>query len=403
MRICVVSEREFGNGASISAHRLAEGFHEAGHDVHYIYSIDAKLTSKFGFKKYKLGRPLKRYDIYRKYKKANIFTKFALRIIEKKLWKEDLKLIFDKISKIQPDIINLHNVGSILKHHHVVELSKICPVVWTMHDQYPVNLYHNRWQNIDGTTETTWELDFNEPPSDKFLNQMLNSKANISFVCPSQWLKNIADKILEDRFKTYLIRNGVSEIDFYPENKNSVREELGLPKDVILALFMSARLDYNLKNLNTVLEATKDLSKKVKIIALGKPGELKWDQDNLIQKDLVIDQNLTKKYLNACDLLVVPSLVENLPNTILESFMCGRPVAASNVGGIPEVVKGNFNGWIIKDNSQKEWQKVISEIISEIDDKQSIQILSYAKENFEITKIGQKYLALFECLISNVR
>ena len=52
-------------------------------------------------------------------------------------------------------------------------------------------------------------------------------------------------------------------------------------------------------------------------------------------------------WMNACDVLCLPSLSEGLPNVVLEAMACGVPVVASRVGGVPEVVREDVNGLLI--------------------------------------------------------
>jgi glycosyltransferase involved in cell wall biosynthesis len=49
-------------------------------------------------------------------------------------------------------------------------------------------------------------------------------------------------------------------------------------------------------------------------------------------------------WMNACDVLCLPSLSEGMPNVVLEAMACGLPVVASRVGGVPEVVREGVNG-----------------------------------------------------------
>lgn len=53
------------------------------------------------------------------------------------------------------------------------------------------------------------------------------------------------------------------------------------------------------------------------------------------------------KYIQAADLLVLPSLGEGCPNVVLEAFACGKPVVASKVGGVPDLVQHKKNGLLI--------------------------------------------------------
>ena len=52
-------------------------------------------------------------------------------------------------------------------------------------------------------------------------------------------------------------------------------------------------------------------------------------------------------WMNAADVLCLPSLNEGLPNVALEAMACGLPVVASRVGGVPEIVHEGMNGFLV--------------------------------------------------------
>ena len=56
-------------------------------------------------------------------------------------------------------------------------------------------------------------------------------------------------------------------------------------------------------------------------------------------------------YYNDVKLLVVPSYSESIPLVALEAMACGTPVLATPVGGVPDVIRDEENGFILKDNS----------------------------------------------------
>jgi len=58
------------------------------------------------------------------------------------------------------------------------------------------------------------------------------------------------------------------------------------------------------------------------------------------------DEKIRDAYAGA-DIFVLPSLEDNLPNTILEAMSCGTPVVAFDTGGIPEMVSNGVTGQVV--------------------------------------------------------
>jgi len=60
-----------------------------------------------------------------------------------------------------------------------------------------------------------------------------------------------------------------------------------------------------------------------------------------------IAHNALNRYVAACDIIVIPSLSEGMPNVLMESIACCKPVVATSVGGIPEVISDGENGLLV--------------------------------------------------------
>jgi glycosyltransferase involved in cell wall biosynthesis len=67
------------------------------------------------------------------------------------------------------------------------------------------------------------------------------------------------------------------------------------------------------------------------------------------------------------DLLVLPSLTEGIPLTLLEGMSFGLPIVASNVGGIPEIIENGNNGVLVEPGSSDELAAKIAMLIKERD------------------------------------
>lgn len=152
--------------------------------------------------------------------------------------------------------------------------------------------------------------------------------------------------------KLRVVRNGIEKFDVLP--RIQAREKLGIENDGRLVVGTLAEL-HPVKGVDILLEAWQSFSKKheTRLVIIGE-GEAKDELEELA-KILGISDSVTfmgyvenaRNYLSAFDIFVLPSRSEALPYTVLEAGFAGVAVIATNVGGIPEIIKTGVNGVLI--------------------------------------------------------
>ena len=107
-------------------------------------------------------------------------------------------------------------------------------------------------------------------------------------------------------------------------------------------MFIASNINTEIKGLSILLSAVTNtlrdlnLTQQIHINVIG-DGEQKPDL-NVNYLGIVSNSKLASEMLKY-DLCVVPSLVDNSPGTLIQSILVGLPVLASNVGGIPEIMR----------------------------------------------------------------
>jgi glycosyltransferase involved in cell wall biosynthesis len=167
-------------------------------------------------------------------------------------------------------------------------------------------------------------------------------------------------------------------------------------------MFSADGIDNNRKGYFFLNEAMRNLSKiyksKITLCVVGTYNE-RIDDINIISLGKVKEPEAMAIAYCASDVFILPSLEDNLPNTIIESLMCGTPVIAFNNGGISELVENDKNGFISELISVKSLQK---NIIKFIDDETSFDknlIATNAKEKYDENIQAINYKKLFENIL----
>jgi glycosyltransferase involved in cell wall biosynthesis len=84
-------------------------------------------------------------------------------------------------------------------------------------------------------------------------------------------------------------------------------------------------------------------------------------------------QDVLKYYYNLADIFVLASSSEGMPNVVLESLACGTRVIATNVGGVPEIIKDITSGVVLKTRTVECLRNTLQEEIFKNYDRDSVR------------------------------
>jgi len=108
-----------------------------------------------------------------------------------------------------------------------------------------------------------------------------------------------------------------------------------------------------------------------------------------------------QQIFSAMDLLVLPSLTEGLPNVVLEAFACAKPVVATSVGGVPEVVQDAKNGFLVPPRNPRALATAISKVLSMGEHLQNMGKYGYdnIKSDFSFEVQARKLESIYDDIL----
>jgi teichuronic acid biosynthesis glycosyltransferase TuaC len=174
---------------------------------------------------------------------------------------------------------------------------------------------------------------------------MLKHVDVITVVSESMKRRLLEESVQEQKIS--VIPNGVNARVFYPRDRDVCRQKLVLSQEGKIILFVGRLLE--LKGVSYLIEAARRLAEKQREFTIYLIGEGEYRQQ---YEEAVTEHSLHNHvkfvggkphheialWMGACDVFCLPSLHEGCPNVVLEALSCGRPVVASSVGGIPDMV-----------------------------------------------------------------
>ncbi len=413
MRVLIVNTSEMTGGAAIAANRLKSALNNNGVKAKML--VGDKVTDDITV--VGLGhRLLRRWRFL--YERWCIFC--HLHFSRNHLFEIDTAQCGSDITRLpefkEADVIHLHwiNQGmlSLRTIRRILESGK--PVVWTMHDIWPATgichctLTCRRFEHQCSNCRLLPGGGSRHDLSARVWRRKKNilSRYHIAFVACSKWLAGEARKstLLREQ-KVFSVPNTIDTHVFCSKDRTESRTLLGLPEGKKFILFVSQRVTNELKGMKFLVDACHTLAKEhpemldntAVLVLGGHSDEMAGAFDFPVYTlDYTSDVRRLVAIYNAADVFVLPSLSENLPNTIMEAMACGVPCVGFNVGGIPEEIDHRHNGYVAKYRDEADLAKGMYWVLYETDyEELSLNAQRKVAQCYSQNAVAMKYIDIY--------
>lgn len=205
----------------------------------------------------------------------------------------------------------------------------------------------------------------------------------------------------------HVIPNGFRSDLFHPRDQTECREALGLPLNRKIVLTVGNLVE--VKGHCYLVEAIADMNKNhpdTFCVIIGS-GSLKGKLERqvrslgLMENVLLVGGKPHEEiplWMNACDIIVLPSLNEGNPTVMFESLGCGKPFIGTDVGGIPEIITSDQYGLVVKPGDAQDLADALTRALSIEWNREAIR--EYA-EQFTWDAIANDVLDVYSHALDN--
>jgi len=320
-----------------------------------------------------------------------------------------------QVAPLAPDLVHLHWLGAgFLRIETLRRFDR--PLVWTLHDSWPFTGGCHLPGDCVRYRERCGCCPVLGSRRDRDLSRWVWSRKkrawrdlDLTLVAPSRWLADCAraSSLFGDA-RIEVIPNGLDLTLFRPIDKRVARDLMGLAQDKNYLLFgaVNSTGDPN-KGFGLLLPALQSLSAQrsgdTELIVFGAPEPaypppfgMKAHYLGRLHEEV----SLALLY-SAADLLVSPSLQENLPNTVMEAMACGTPCVAFRQGGVPELIEHRSTGYLARPLDTRDLAQGIAWTLEDRGRREALSARARlsVERNFALDLVARRYAELYRDLI----
>ena len=209
--------------------------------------------------------------------------------------------------------------------------------------------------------------------------------------------------------KLYLIPNGIDTKRFNPSIKGThIREKLNVGKNPFVFTLRVHEpkngIEYLIRAASLVLEEFPNV-----FFVIGGDGPLRQYHESLA-KELGVSGNVVfvgripqselPCFYVACDMFIIPSVIEAFGLVTIEAMACGKPVIGTDVGGIADIIVDGVNGFLVRPKDPAALAQKIILLLnnSKLREKMGETGREIVEREFNIEKRAEKIIKLYESL-----
>lgn len=238
----------------------------------------------------------------------------------------------------------------------------------------------------------------------KYIARFIVRNSNC-IIAESSFIKSELDKLIGYDTKAIICPMGIDTNTFVPKDQVELRKKYDIRTKYIL-LFVGRLVEK--KGVEYLIDAMKIITRKlldIKLLIIGTGILEKKLKDKVEKLNLsssisflgVMKHEDLIDYYNICDLVILPSIfdkygeTEGMPAVVLETMACGKPLIASNIDGVPDLVKDEYNGLLTNPKDAWDIADKIIKALTQVNLKEMGERARQTALSYDCKEVGREY------------